>query len=304
VRALAIATSLGLAALAAPGRARAQETTHGGPPGDDLLAPRADAATPASDADDARRPDALIDPSMSRTWREGRPRLFAATTVDAGYLYLRPRVSLGWGKPFQTWIGLDANPILVSSGVGAYGGVRFAVPYADLRVGARWFGAFQHAYLDPQPSYDRLDIDDTRRGKARFVTLESELTIALPAGPGDVVALGSISSVEGVPDDAYVFEETLHIVTAPPLVWRARGGYVLRVGPRGQHSIGLVADVLDVPKRDDSTSLRAGPVARIVFSRHLELRGSFVMTLVSPDRLGLVGGDFTELGLRWRTATR
>jgi hypothetical protein len=42
---------------------------------------------------------------------------------------------------------------------------------------------------------------------------------------------------------------------------------------------------------------------RVQLSRHFDVRGSFVTTISSPDRLGLVGGDFTELGVRYRTAT-
>ena len=42
---------------------------------------------------------------------------------------------------------------------------------------------------------------------------------------------------------------------------------------------------------------------RIVLSRRVEVRGSFVVSLISPDRFGLVGGDFTELGVRYRWAT-
>ncbi len=276
------------AILLAPARALAQETTHGGVPAADLEMPRA---------------DAVVDPEHARTWREGENRAFAAATIDAGYLYLRPRVSVGWGKPFTQWVGLDANPLVVSSGYGAYGGARFALPWVDLRVGARWFGAFEHAYLDPQQSYSRLDLDATTRAKAKLTTLEAELTFGIPLGPGDIIALGSISDVLGVPSDAYVFEETLHVITAPPLVWRARGGYALRFGAHKQHSIGLVVDFLDVPKRDDSTTVRVGPVMKITLSRHFDVRGSFVVTVFSPDRLGLVGGDFTELGVRYRTAT-
>jgi hypothetical protein len=273
-------------AIASP--AYAQETTHGGFPTDIVQAPRA---------------DELVDPEMKRSWREGPSRTFAALTIDAGYLYLRPRVSVGYGKPFTTWLGLDANPLVVSGGYGAYGGARFAMPYGDLRVGARYFGAFQHAYLDPQDHYSRLDLDSTLHETAKYTTLEAELTGAIPAGPGDVLLLGSISNVVGVPNGLYVFEETLHVITAPPVVWRARAGYAFRFGSRGQHSIGIVGDFLDVPKREDSKTVRVGPVLRLVLSRHFDIRGSFVVTVFSPDRLGLVGGDFTELGVRWRTAT-
>jgi hypothetical protein len=290
----ASAVILAIATLLVASRADAQETTHGGVPGDELLAPRAEPEP---------KEGHFVDPSGRRSWREGNSRWFAATTIDAGYLYLRPRVSGGYGKPFNTWVGLDVNPILVSSGLGGYGGLRLAIPYADLRVGARYFAAFQHSFLLPQRNYNRLDIDDTQNAKAKYLTLEAEAESAIPLGPGNIVILGSLSSVAGVPAGEYVFEETLHIVTAPPLVWRVRGGYALKVGSSGQHSVGLVADVLDIPKREDSLSVRAGPVLKLGLSRHFEIRGSFVMTLVSPDRLGLVGGDFTELGVRYRTAT-
>ena len=67
--------------------------------------------------------------------------------------------------------------------------------------------------------------------------------------------------------------------------------------------MGPVFDVLLVPRREDARTFRAGPVMRIQLSRHFDVRGSFVTTLSSPDRLGLTGGDFTELGVRYRWAT-
>jgi hypothetical protein len=93
------------------------------------------------------------------------------------------------------------------------------------------------------------------------------------------------------------------VIVRPPLVWRARLGYVFRFGAYDQHSIGIVADLLDVPRRDDSITLRVGPVMRFVLSRRVELRGSFVVTVTSPDTIGLVGGDFTEFGVRYRWAS-
>jgi hypothetical protein len=118
-----------------------------------------------------------------------------------------------------------------------------------------------------------------------------------------VILRASGSYVTGVPAGYDVFEETLHVIVRPPLVWRLRGGYLVRFGPQSQHSAGLAVDVLDVPKRDDSTSVRAGPLLRLVLSRRVEIRGSFVVPVAGPDRIGLVGGDFTELGVRYRWAT-
>lgn len=274
------------AALAAPA-ALAQETMHGGNP-PELGPPHA---------------DALVDPGMHHSWAEGAPRPFAALTLDAGYLYLRPRGHLGYGLPFNTWLGIEANPLVGRGGYGGYGGARFALPYVDLRVGARWFATFRHAFLEPKESYNRLDLDSTMNAPARYYTLEAELSAAFPAGPGDVLAMASISDVRGVPAGSYVFEETLRVIVDPPWVWRVRGGYAFRFGARDQHSFGPVVDILAIPERDDSRTVRFGPVLRIQLSRHFDVRGSFVTTLSSPDRLGLVGGDFTELGVRYRTAT-
>jgi hypothetical protein len=267
--------------------ARAQETTHSGTPVE---------FGPA-------QADNLIDPRMYRSWNEGAARMFAAVTIDAGYVYLRPRVHLGYGRPFNTWVGLEANPLMGQGGYGGYGGLRVAIPFVDLRVGTRWFAAFRHAFLDPRPSYNRLDLDNTSNDPARFYTLEVEANAAIPVGPGDILATGSLSAVGGVDEGKYVFEETLRVIVNPPLVWRARGGYAFRFGSRNQHSIGPVVDFLNVPKRDDSLTVRLGPVLRVQLSRHFDVRGSFVTTLSSPDRLGLVGSDFTELGVRYRTST-
>jgi hypothetical protein len=247
--------------------------------------------------------DALVDPRMVRSWGARPSRWFLATTVDVGFVYARPRVSVGYGKPFTRWIGLDANPVASGNGFGAYGGLRVEVPYLDLRVGARYFSAFAHTYLSPRRVYDRLELETESGDLARVLTLESELDVAIPAGPGVILGRGSISYVTNVPDGMYVFEETLRVIVKPPLVWRARGGYAIRLGRYSQHSVGFVVDLLDIPAREDSKTIRLGPIVQLVLSRRVELRGSFVTSVYSPDRLGLLSGDFTELGVRYRWAT-
>ena len=248
-------------------------------------------------------PDALIDTAMSRSWSEGKTRAFLATTLDVGWTYLRPRATLGYGKPFGTWIGLDANPIISGVGLGAYGGLRLSLPRVDLRFGSRYVASFNRNFLNPQNRYNRQDLDSTVGDPSRVLTFEAELEASLPAGPGDIIGLGSLSYVTGVPDGQLVFEETLRTIVKPPLVWRARVGYVFRFGSFRQHSLGIVGEGLNVPGRDDSKTIRVGPIVRIVLSRRVEVRGSFVPTVISPDHIGLIGGDFTELGFRYRWAT-
>lgn len=247
--------------------------------------------------------DKLIDPRMVRSWGAYYSRPFIATTVDVGFVYFRPRVSLGYGRPFTKWVGIDANPVASSDGAGAYGGVRLELPYIDVRAGARYFVSFNRSYLPPKQNYERLDVETSQGLQQKILTYEADVASQIPVGPGSVLLRGSISYVTNVPSGQYAFEETLRVVVVPPLVWRGRAGYLYRLGAYGQHSIGVVADVMDVPKRDDSVTVRVGPVVRVVLSRRVEVRGSFVMTVLSPDNLGLVGSDFTELGVRYRWAT-
>jgi hypothetical protein len=247
--------------------------------------------------------DALIDPKMARSWGTLPARAFVATTVDFGVVYVRPRVSLGYGRPFTEWVGIDANVLAQTSGLGAYGGFRLEIPHLDWRIGPRLFRSFSRTYLPPQASYDRIELEREIDEPALTLTWETELDLNFDVGPGRLLLRGSASYVTGVPDGRFVFEEALHIIVDPPLVWRARVGYAFAFGERRQHSIGPAVDFLDVPKRDDSKTLRVGPILRLALSRRVEVRGSFIVTVMSPDRIGLVGGDFTELGLRYRWAS-
>jgi hypothetical protein len=248
-------------------------------------------------------PDAMVDPRMARSWGTLPARQFWATTVDVGFVYARPRLSFGYGRPFTQWIGLDANPIAQTSGLGVYGGGRIEIPHFDLRVGPRYFSSFSHTFLPTQTSYSRLDIEGKAGAKARELTLEAELDLSFGLGPGVLLLRGSGSYVTGVPKGESVFEETLHVIVDPPWVWRARLGYVFTFGSRDQHSLGPAVDVLDVPKRSGTATVRVGPIVRLALSRRVDVRGSFIVTVLSPDRIGLVGGDFTELGVRYRWAS-
>jgi hypothetical protein len=247
--------------------------------------------------------DALIDPKMARSWGTLPARPFVATTVDFGFVYLRPRLSIGYGRPFTQWFGLDANPIAKTSGLGAYGGLRLEIPHLDWRIGARYFSSFEHTYLDDKRSYDRIDLEREVDNLARTLTYESEVDVSFTVGPGKLLVRGSLSYVTLVPEDKNVFEETLYVIAAPPWVWRARLGYAFTFGAHGQHSIGPAVDLLHVPGRDDSETVRAGPIVRMQLSRRVDVRGSFIATIISPDRIGLRGGDFTEIGVRYRWAS-
>jgi hypothetical protein len=232
----------------------------------------------------------------------GPPRAFVASTVDAGYLYARPRLSLGYGRPFSTWVGIDVNPLVTNTGYGGYGGARFAVPFADLRVGAREFLAFNHNFLEPKDHYGALDLNSTIGDKSRYLTLEAELSGAIQAGPGSILFVLTGSSVRGVREGLYVYEETLRVIVAPPWIWRTRLGYAVRLGREGNSSVGVVGEVLGLPGRHEHV-FRAGIVASFAVSRQLEALFTLVPPILSPDTIGIAGGDIAQLGIRFRWAT-
>lgn len=264
-----------------------------------VLALVSSARPPEAHADDTPPTLPVVHPGY---WQRGDPRPFVSSTIDVGYLYLRPRLSLGYGEPFSTWAGIDANPIFTSTGVGGYGGIRLQIPWFDLRAGARPFYAFQHTFLPPQPSYTTTDLDTVTGANAKYVTLETELSGGIPAGPGAILLVLTASSVQGVPAGMYVYEETLRVITNPPAIYRARTGYALRLGAEGAAKVGLVGEVLDLPGRGDQV-WRAGVVASFAIDDHLEAVGLLVLPVKSPDSIGIAGGDFGELGLRYRWAT-
>lgn len=276
--------------------------------------PPAPVAMPPPAPEPPREPPenpALVEPKetagspafIDTTWNRPPARLFLSTEIDVGVSYGRPRVAIGYGLPHRFWGGIDFNPILTTNALGAYGGVRFASPVVDLRVGGRYFYGLYRSYLPIQESYTREDIDFRGGSHAQYWEAESELTLNVPVGPGSIVSETALTRVWGVPDDRYVYEETIHVVAAPPYIWRQRLGYVLPFLRGRELRVGAIVEVLGVPERDDGRIWRGGLVVRFKLFDDLELRANLVPVIASPDNLGIAGGDFGEFGVRWRWAT-
>ena len=243
------------------------------------------------------------DEGDTRYWAKGKDRWFISTSDDLGYVYARPRVSLGYGKPFHRWFGVDLNPQGSTRFIGAYGGLRAALPNVDLRVGARYVYEFTQYYLVPADSYHRVDFESETLARSHYTTLEAELTGNVPFWVGSFIGIASGSYMTGVPANVYVYDEALRVIIKPPYEGRLRGGYSVRLGSEGKISIGVAADVLDMPGRKSGFVFRAGVVASAALSNHIEIIGSFIPPILSPDSIGIPGGDFAQLGVRYRWAT-
>jgi len=229
-------------------------------------------------------------------------RPFLSVTATAGYLYLKPRFSIGYGRPFAAWGGIDVTPMVTPDYVGGYAGLRLQLGWFDVRGGARAVHAFQHQFLPMQPSYTLVDLSEDTGRPSNYVSLEAELSGAIPAGPGDIVALATMESIQLVPAGYDVYDEALHVIVRPPPVYRGRLGYAVRFLRRRNLQVGVVGEVIEIPDRSAQV-YRAGAVATFDLDDHLQAVGLLVVPVRSPDSLGLAGADYTELGIRYRWAT-
>jgi hypothetical protein len=271
--------------------ARADEST---PP---AAAPQAQPA--ASPAIDARLSCPTCFPGY---WSDDPARPFVSLRLDTGYLYLKPRFSFGYGKPFSLWGGIDAVPLVTPDSAGGYGGLRVQIEWLELRAGARYVHAFVHQFLAPRDTYSLVDLAQDNGHPSEYLDLEAELAAAIPVGPGSVLVTGTASSIQRVPAGYYVYDETLRVVVSPPPVYRARLGYALPFMPENNARLGLVGEVLDIPDRN-ARVYRGGVVATFDVDDHLQAIATVIVPLWSPDSLGFLGADYTELGIRYRWAT-
>jgi hypothetical protein len=277
------------------------------------LSPMAGALLGASAVHDTRADESLppaVQPDVSIEcprclpghWSSEPFRPFVSLTMVAGYLYLKPRLSLGYGRPFSQWAGIDVTPLVTPAYVGGFSGLHLQISWFELRAGARVVHAFEHQFLPLQPSYNLVDLAEFTGRPANYLDLEAEISAAIPAGPGDILVLGTASSIQFVPAGDEVYDENLRVIVRPPPVYRARLGYGLKVLPERNAMVGPVAEVLEIPGRSAQV-YRAGLVATFDIDDHLQAVGVLVVPVVSPDSLGLAGADYTELGIRYRWAT-
>jgi hypothetical protein len=239
---------------------------------------------------------------VARYWELGRTRPFLAGSAEAGFPYLRPRFAAGYGRPFWSWLGVEAYPLLSLGGVGQYFGGAAALPGFTLRGGARYFFPFERALLLPRDGYARTDLDLGEGPRADYLAYEAEATATAPLFSGSIFGVLTGYRVTRVPNGYYVFEESLRVVMEPPYVWRARLGYLLALSENGAIRVGAAGEVIGLPGRE-AFVVRAGLLGSVSISAELDVQVALIPVLASPDNLGLAGGDFGQLGIRYRFAT-
>jgi hypothetical protein len=235
-------------------------------------------------------------------WGRGAPGPFAAGTLELGWAYARPRIAVGWGRPYYRHLSLEGQPLISPNGAGAYLGVKGAVPWLELRTGTRYFAPFQRSLLDERTSHDRLSIEKPDGQTAAHVVLEAEMAGAAPVPGGGPFWVLSVYHVPGIEEGFHMYEESLKVVIQPPWVWRARFGYSVRFGKDDAINVGVAEEVIVNPGRHEYV-LRAGVLCGVQVSQNVDVQATFLPVISSPDSLGLAGADFGHLGIRWRFAT-
>lgn len=278
-------------AWATPGDQRARSLVDG-VVGDGVAAP----TTPVGRA--------LLDGIRRKSWAMQPVGRFLSGRIDLGLFFLRPRISLGYGRAHDLWAGIETNPIITNEGIAIYAGLRLALAYFDVRLGGRYQYAFRRSFLGPQADYERDDIELREGPRSSYLTWEIEATSSIPIGrsgrfgAGNLFAEVGLAAVTGVKDGWWVYEETIRAVIKPPWVWRAMIGYLLRPLDSGALRVGPVVQAVGIPGRD-IVVWRAGVLARMRLAYNLELRGNFVPVASSRDHLGFAGADAFQLGIRY-----
>ncbi len=233
-------------------------------------------------------------------WARGVHRPYFSSIVDFGYLYLRPQIAVGWGKPHWHFVQAEGYAGFSGSGIGQYAGIRAALPLVELRVGARYQASYQRAFMARKDTYNRRDLEQEEGPASRYMTIEAEMIATAAILHGSVFALAGVYFIRGVPSGYDVYEEQLRVIARHEVI-RVRLGHALRLGQQGAVRIGPVVEAMFVPARSAQV-WRAGIVASVVLDDHWEVLATFVPVIRSPDQFGLAGGDFGQLGVRYRWA--
>lgn len=236
-------------------------------------------------------------------WQSDEDSFYASSASDAGIVYARPQLTLGYGSPFWKFSGFDGYLLSTNGFAAAYAGWRASLPFLDVMFGHRWNYPYDRRYLPPKDVYRPRDLElDDPAERATYEVTELELTLLAPVLHG--AAFIELHPMWfDAPGDKWVFEEVMRVVIVPPFAMRTRLGYVYGFGVRQDLKIGAMVEYLVTPGRPMNTT-RVGPLALVSFTKHFE--GLFTTTVVvsGPDELGGYTGTYGFMGVRYRWAQR
>jgi hypothetical protein len=249
--------------------------------------------------------DVQVSPPRRRwsPWQSDRASWFAQTANNVGIVYARPRLTVGYGAPFWSFVGVDTWMVATNSFVASYVGWRANLPFADVQLGGRHVQPFDRRLLPRQASYEPEDLP-LRPGAVRssYTAIDLEVLLVAPVLHGGVFTSHHSIWVD-IPRDRRLYEETYRVVMDAPYMHATRSGWVYGFGESQAFKIGGALEYHFLPGREADV-IRAGPVALYDFDAHLQLQLAWTGPVAGPDSLGLYEGSYATFGVQHRFARR
>ena len=88
-------------------------------------------------------------PKLLSPWQSSKATPFASLATDVGFIYARPRLTLGYGAPFWHFVGVDTYVMTTNSFASAYVGWRASLPFLDALMGVRRVYPYDRRFMTP-----------------------------------------------------------------------------------------------------------------------------------------------------------
>jgi hypothetical protein len=235
-------------------------------------------------------------------WSVGKPRWFFSAKPEAGIVFVKPYVSLGYGIPHWIWAGLDVNTIVTTEMFQAYAGIRAASPIFDLAFGFRDTWSFSKHFVEPAARYSRYSVFEGPGAIARYWAWEAEAVAVAPLPHSALLADLIMVGLLDVPKGQAVYDESYRGIVTDSMYFTLRVAAVARLLRENALKIGVLSEFLFGTGRDQGV-VRIGPAGSMQLTDHLDINAVGTLTVSSPDSLGLKLGAYAMAGVRYRWAT-
>ena len=216
-------------------------------------------------------------------WAEQTSRWFVSADVAVG-AFNRGRVSIGYGKPYWTWFGLEFQAATTSE----FGTLLFGPRIDALLVNASLDLRGTFAYAREQPlraeSYGSFELEGTPGVKNEYGSLDAWIWGYVPAGPVPLVGYWEVGGTYLLSDPSpyAVFEEYMRYTMNGRTALMLRAVLSVKLFS-DRLLLGPAVDGVLSPER--SGVLRVGGAASYQFTPHLALNLLLTVPVVSPDSL-------------------
>lgn len=237
-------------------------------------------------------------------WQTDKASPFVSLATDMGFIYFRPRLTVGYGAPFWNYTGIQVDAISTNSFAQVTAGWRATLPFLDCTMFVRSVYPYNRRFLPQQASYSAADLglDHPGARRSKYDAVDLEVAAVAPLLHGGIF-LQAHPLFVNAPRNVNLYEEYIRAVMSPPFALATRGGYLYGFGKDQNVKVGAMGEYVVLPGRPMNV-VRVGPVAVATLSKHFDAFAAFSFVVSSPDTLGVEHGTYAFLGVlhRWAHA--